>query len=150
MKKLFFAFLFSIPLAAFTQSYIPVKNDARIKVKPVVPIKAYAFDLKDVKLFEGSPLKHAMQMDSAYLLLLDPNRLLHRFYTNAGLPAKGDVYGGWESEGLSGHTMGHYLSAISMMYASTGNVEFKKRVDYIVDELARCQAVRKTGYVGAI
>ena len=150
MKKLLFYFICSLPLSSFAQSYIPVKNDARIKVKPVVPIKAYAFDLKDVKLLEGSPLKHAMQMDSAYLLLLDQNRLLHRFYKNAGLPTKGEVYGGWESEGLSGHTMGHYLSAISMMYASTGNIEFKKRVDYIVDELGRCQAARKTGYVGAI
>ncbi len=150
MKKLLFYFICSLPLLSFAQSYIPVKNDARIKVKPVVPIKAYAFDLKDVKLLEGSPLKHAMQMDSAYLLLLDQNRLLHRFYKNAGLPTKGEVYGGWESEGLSGHTMGHYLSAISMMYASTGNIEFKKRVDYIVDELGRCQAARKTGYVGAI
>ncbi len=150
MKKLLFYFICSLPLLSFAQSYIPVKNDARIKVKPVVPIKAYAFDLKDVKLLEGSPLKHAMQMDSAYLLLLDPNRLLHRFYKNAGLPTKGEVYGGWESEGLSGHTMGHYLSAISMMYTSTGNIEFKKRVDYIVDELARCQVARKTGYVGAI
>ena len=150
MKKLLFYFICSLPLLSFAQSYIPVKNDARIKVKPVVPIKAYAFDLKDVKLLEGSPHKHAVQMDSAYLLLIDPNRLLHRFYKNAGLPTKGEVYGGWESEGLSGHTMGHYLSAISMMYASTGNIEFKKRVDYIVDELARCQAARKTGYVGAI
>ncbi len=150
MKKLLFYFICSLPLSSFAQSYIPVKNDARIKVKPVVPIKAYAFDLKDVKLLEGSPLKHAMQMDSAYLLLLDQNRLLHRFYKNAGLPTKGEVYGGWESEGLSGHTMGHYLSAISMMYASTANIEFKKRVDYIVDELGRCQAARKTGYVGAI
>jgi DUF1680 family protein len=67
---------------------------------------------------------------------LDPNRLLHRFYSNAGLPPKGDVYGGWESEGLSGHSLGHYLSACAMMYASTKNPEFKKRVDYIVSELA--------------
>lgn len=150
MKKLLSCFLCFISFVSTAQSYMPVKNDTRIKVKPVVPVKAYAFDLKDVKLLDGSLLKHAMQLDSAYLLLLDANRLLHRFYKNAGLPTKGEVYGGWESEGLSGHTMGHYLSAISMMYVSTGNIEFKKRSDYIVDELARCQAARKTGYVGAI
>lgn len=91
-----------------------------------------------------------MDKDAAYLLFLKPDRLLYRFYQNAGLPVKDSVYGGWESEGLSGHTMGHYLSACSMMYISTGNPEFKKRVDYIVNELAHCQQARKTGYVGAI
>src|SRR5207244_6590151 len=61
----------------------------------------------------------------------NPDRLLYRFYKNAGLPVKDSVYGGWESEGLSGHTMGHYLSACSMMFASTGNNEFTQRVNYI-------------------
>jgi DUF1680 family protein len=91
-----------------------------------------------------------MAKDSAYLMSLEPDRLLTRFYENAHLPAKAKVYGGWESAGLSGHTLGHYLSAISFMYQATGNVEFKKRVDYVVGELARCQQSRKTGYVGAI
>ena len=134
----------------FAQSYVPEAANNKIKVAPVVGIKAFAFNIRDVKLLVGSPFKHAMDMDAAYLLTLEPNRLLHRFYENAGLPAKGDVYGGWESEGLSGHTLGHYLSAISMMYVSTGNIEFKKRADYIVGELKRCQDARKTGYVGAI
>jgi DUF1680 family protein len=133
----------------WAQSYVPLKNDARVKVKPAIPVKAWAFDLKDVKLLDG-PFHHAMKMDSAYLLVLKPDRLLYRFYKNAGLPVKDSIYGGWESEGLSGHTMGHYLSACSMMFASTGNDEFKRRVNYIVDELDRCQQARKTGYVGAI
>ena len=132
------------------QSYIPVRNDTRLKVKPVVPIKAYGFNLSDVRILPGSPLRNAMDKDAGYLLFLDPNRLLNRFYSNAGLPTKGDKYGGWESETLSGHTLGHYLSAISMMYASTGNAEFKKRANYIVTELSRCQKARRTGYIGAI
>ena len=132
------------------QSYIPVRNDTRLKVKPVVPIKAYGFNLSDVRILPGSPLRNAMDKDAGYLLFLDPNRLLNRFYSNAGLPTKGDKYGGWESETLSGHTLGHYLSAISMMYASTGNAEFKKRANYIVTELNRCQKARRTGYIGAI
>ncbi|HVX51900.1 MAG TPA: beta-L-arabinofuranosidase domain-containing protein [Chitinophagaceae bacterium] len=135
---------------AFSQSYVPELNNPKIKVKPVVNVQAYAFDLKDVRLLPGSPFKNAMDKDAAYLLLLKPDRLLYRFYKNAGLPPKDSVYGGWESEGLSGHTLGHYLSACSMMYASTGDDRFKQRVDYIVDELARCQQARKTGYVGAI
>ena len=33
---------------------------------------------------------------------------------------------------------------------ATGNTEFKNRVNYIVDELEKCQQARKTGYIGAI
>jgi DUF1680 family protein len=36
--------------------------------------------------------------------------------------------------------MGHYLSALSLMYASTGDERFKQRVDYLVGELAKCQS----------
>lgn len=142
--------LHGIISAAIAQSYLPEKNNSKIKVKPVVDIQAYAFNLKDVRLLEGSPFKNAMDKDAAYLLLIKPNRLLHRFYKNAGLAVKGDVYGGWESEGLSGHTLGHYLSACAMMYASTGDKRFKEKVDYIINELAACQKARGTGYVGAI
>lgn len=132
------------------QSYLPLRDDPTMKITPEIRMKAYAFDLRDVTLLEGSPFKHAMEKDAAYLLLLDPDRLLHRFHRNAQLPVKGGVYGGWESEGLSGHTLGHYLSACAMFFANTGRLEFKQRVDYITQELARCQAARKTGYVGAI
>jgi len=131
------------------QSYVPEKKNAKVKVQPVVQVKAFAFPLSDVKLLQ-SPFIKAMQLDSAYLLSLSADRLLYRFYKNAGLPVKDSIYGGWESDGLSGHTLGHYLSAASMMYVSTGNVEFKKRIDYIVTELERCQLARKTGYIGAI
>lgn len=135
---------------AFAQSYVPEAQNAFIKKAPVTRLKAFAFNPADVQLLPGSPFANARSKDSAYLLLLDPNRLLHRFYTNAGLTPKGDVYGGWESEGLSGHSLGHYISACALMYASTRNPEFKKRVDYIVSELAKCQKARKSGYVGAI
>jgi uncharacterized protein len=134
----------------YAQSYVPELKNARVIVSPVVPIKAYAFNIKDVKLLVGSPFDNAMKKDAAYVLVIEPDRLLFRFYQNAGLPAKGEIYGGWESDGLSGHTLGHYLSACSLFYSNTGNVEFKNRVDYIVSELDRCQQARKTGYVGGI
>ncbi len=132
------------------QSYVVESDNSKVKLRPVVDIQAYGFDLKDVRLLDGSAFKNAMDKDGAYLLSIEPGRLLHRFYLNAGLPTKGDVYGGWESEGLSGHTLGHYLSACSMMFASTGDIRFKEKVDYIVDELEKCQLARKSGYVGAI
>lgn len=151
MKRLtiFFA-LYLTASVAHSQSYIAEKNNPRFNVKPVVPVKAYAFNLRDVKLLGDGPFKNAMQEDAAYLLEINPDRLLYRFYKNAHLPVKDSVYGGWESEGLSGHTMGHYLSACAMMYISTGDKRFKEKCDYLVDELERCQQARKTGYIGAI
>ncbi len=139
-----------IAVSLFSQGYAPERNNTLIKVKPVTGIKAYAFNLRDVKLLDGSPFKNAMEKDAAYLLEIEPNRLLYRFYKNANLPVKDSIYGGWESEGLSGHTMGHYLSAISMMYVSTGDKRFKDRVAYIISELEKCQQARNTGYIGAI
>lgn len=138
-----------VAVAVRAQSYVPVWNDARIKVKPAIDIKAYAFNLKDIKLLE-SPFTKAMQADITYLLKIDPDRLLSDFRLHAGLKPKGERYGGWESSGLAGHSLGHYLSAISMAYASTGNAEFLKRASYIIDELDECQKARKTGYLGAM
>ncbi|HEY5500342.1 MAG TPA: beta-L-arabinofuranosidase domain-containing protein, partial [Bacteroidales bacterium] len=150
-RKMFSAgFILVFSLTMNAQSYVPEFNNAKVMISPVAPIKAYAFNLKDVKLLDGSPFKNAMEKDAAYLLVVEPDRLLFRFYQNAGLPTKGEIYGGWESQGLSGHTLGHYLSACALFYSNTGNVEFKTRVDYIVSELARCQQARKTGYVGGI
>jgi uncharacterized protein len=150
-RKIFTAvLLLGLSLSIHSQSYMPELKNTRVVVGPEVPIKAFAFNLKDVKLLDGSLFKKAMEKDSAYLMVIESERLLYRFYRNAGLPVRGEIYGGWESEGLSGHTLGHYLSACALFYAGTGNVEFKNRVDFIVSELARCQQSRKTGYVGAI
>jgi DUF1680 family protein len=131
------------------QSYVPEENNTKIKIKPVVDIQAYAFALSDIKLLP-SPFTKAMEADSKYLLLIQPDRLLAEFRIHSGLKPKGKKYGGWEDSSLAGHTLGHYLSACSMQYAATGNTEFLTRVNYIVDELDECQQARKTGYVGAI
>lgn len=147
-RRIFFFLLVTIQTIQ-AQSYVPEYNNKLVVVQPTISVKAFAFNLSDVELLE-SPFRQAMRMDSAYLLLLSPDRMLYRFYQNAGLPVKDSLYGGWEREGLSGHTLGHYLSAASMMYASTRNERFRLRVDYIVDELIRCQDARKTGYIGAI
>lgn len=149
--KIFVLFITSaICSAAFSQAYLPEKNNSKFKVQPVIKPQAYAFNLKDVRLIDNSPFKHAMDIDGGYILSLSADKLLNRFYKNSGLQPKDSAYGGWESEGLSGHTLGHYLSACSMMYASTGDARYEQRVDYIVDELVKCQVARKTGYIGAI
>ena len=79
MKKIILIPLFFIVLSSLAQSYIPQKNNSLLKVKPVADMQAYAFDLRDVKLLEGSPFKNAMDKDAAYLLVLKPDRLLYSF-----------------------------------------------------------------------
>src|SRR5665213_171099 len=118
-------------------------------VKKTAVIQAQPFPLKDVRLLDG-PFRDAMLRDGNYLLSLEPDRLLSWFRKEAGLQPKGEVYGGWESQGIAGHTLGHYLSACSHMYASTGDERFRARINYIVNELAECQRANGNGYVAAI
>jgi len=112
------------------------------------------FSLTDVRLLDG-PFLAAQKRDEAYLLQLEPDRMLHNFRVNAGLTPKAPVYGGWESAKTwedircHGHTLGHYLTAASLMYASTGHEEMKRRVDYIVGELTECQDAGETGLICA-
>ena len=104
------------------------------------------FPVGDVRLTE-SPFKHAQEMDICYLLGLDPDRLLAPYRKEAGLTPKAPNYGNWENSGLDGHIGGHYLSALSYMYAATGNSEIKTRLDYMLDELQTCQEAAGDGYL---
>ncbi|MFC7497610.1 beta-L-arabinofuranosidase domain-containing protein [Enterovirga sp. GCM10030262] len=94
-----------------------------------------------------SPFLEAVDANRAYLHRLEPDRLLHNFRTSAGLEPKGAVYGGWESDTIAGHTLGHYLTALSLMHAQTGDEECRRRVGYIIEELAEAQAAHGDGYV---
>ncbi|HPS13341.1 MAG TPA: glycoside hydrolase family 127 protein, partial [Prolixibacteraceae bacterium] len=78
-----------------------------------------------------------------------PDRLLANFRKEAGLQSNAEHYGGWEGNTISGHTLGHYLNALSMMYQTTGKKEFLDRVNYIVDQLDECQKATGNGYIGA-
>ena len=119
------------------------------KIAPAAPAKAVPFDLGDVRLLPG-PFQDAQARDGAYLLSLEPDRLLHNFRTAAGLPPKGEPYGGWERQGLAGHSTGHYLSACALMYRATGDARYRQRADYVVGDLAACQAQAPDGFVCGI
>jgi len=114
---------------------------------PYAPPLQY-FRLSDVKLGPG-PFLTAQKLDEDYLLQLESDRMLANFRKNAGLQPRAPVYGGWESVEpwvwirCHGHTLGHYLTAASCMFETTGDPRFAERVDYIVAELQECQA--KTG-----
>jgi len=120
-------------------------------VPPPVPIAARPLPLGSVRL-TGGPLKNAQDLDARYLLGLEPDRMLAFLRLRAGLPAKAKGYGGWdggEGKQLTGHIAGHYLSAVSLMYAATGDPRFKERADYIVAELREVQEKHGDGYIGA-
>ncbi|MCS6952764.1 MAG: glycoside hydrolase family 127 protein [Bryobacterales bacterium] len=124
-----------------------VRAQRGIQVQPKAALKAWAFELDRVRLLDG-PFKQAMELDLKYLLDLDPDRLLSRFRKFSGLQPKAPEYAGWESDTISGHTLGHYLSALSLMYASTADRRLLDRVAYVVDELALAQQAKGTGFVG--
>jgi DUF1680 family protein len=124
----------------------------QLAIKPAVAYVATPLPLADVRL-TGGPLKHAQDLDAEYLLKLEPNRILYYLRLRAGLMPKGNQHdGGWDGDGrqLTGHIAGHYLSAVSYMYAATGDNRFKDRVDYIVDELRDIQNRHGDGYIGAL
>ncbi len=108
-----------------------------------------AFSLEQIRL-KPSAFQNAQQVDLKYILALNPDKLLAPYLKDAGLPTKADNYGNWENIGLDGHIGGHYLSALAIMYAATGEVELKNRLNYMVSELSRCQKANGNGYVGGI
>lgn len=126
----------------FAASALLVSLDADAQIAQMVE----SFPVSDVRLNDG-PFKHAEDMDIRYLLALDPDRLLAPYMKEAGLTPKADNYTNWENTGLDGHIGGHYLSALSFMYAATGNSEIKARLDYMLAELKRCQDAAGNGYL---
>lgn len=112
-----------------------------------VPLQAEPFPLDRVRLLDG-PFKERENANARYLLeIVEPDRLLAGFRAQAGLPEKAKRYGGWEARGINGHSLGHYLSAVSALYATTGDARARERIDYVVTELAACQAANGDGYV---
>lgn len=118
-----------------------VKN---VIVAPRTAPPATLFSRQEVRLLPGV-FQNAQNQDKNYLLHLDTDRLLSYVRKNAGLTPKAKPYGGWDSGGAS--TIGHYLSACSLMYGATGDPRLKKRVDYVVSELVEAQ---KAGGDGGI
>ncbi|MCA9263385.1 MAG: glycoside hydrolase family 127 protein [Planctomycetales bacterium] len=105
------------------------------------------FPLGQVRLLDG-PFKHAQDLNLEHLLQYDVDRLLAPYLKEAGLSPKAESYPNWL--GLDGHIGGHYLSAMAMYVAATGNEECRRRLNYMIDELERCQKANGDGYVGGV
>jgi DUF1680 family protein len=110
------------------------------------------FPISDVVLLEG-PFKEARDLNLEVLLQYDVDRLLSPYRKVAALPTKADSYPNWD--GLDGHVAGHYLSAMAINYAATGNNVCKERMEYMLKELQECLEANNVhnaewgrGYIG--
>jgi len=107
------------------------------------------FQLSEVTLDDG-PFKEALQTDFSYIKQLNPDRLLAPFLRESGLTPKAISYTNWENSGLDGHTLGHYVSALSMYWASTRDQVADSLLNYTLNELKRVQEANGNGYIGGI
>jgi DUF1680 family protein len=130
-------------------AFEPFQNVGQF-VRRDVPARVSAFPLTDVKLL-SSEFLGAQETNLAYLHDLPPDRLLHNFRINAGLPSNAEPLGGWEKPDceLRGHFVGHFLSASALMYSSTGDQVIKQKGDHLVAGLAECQQKLNGGYLSA-
>ncbi|MBN1187419.1 MAG: glycoside hydrolase family 127 protein [Bacteroidales bacterium] len=105
------------------------------------------FSLKQVTLLDG-PFKNAMDLNIHTLLQYDVERLLEPYYTEAGIPTSAERFANWD--GLAGHIEGHYLSALAIHYAATGDTVCKTRLDSMIVKLKNCQDANSNGYLGGV
>ena len=104
--------------------------------------------MTDVELLDSYE-RNAFELEVRYLKKLDADKLLKGFCDIGGVENSSALYGGWENSAIQGHTLGHYLTAVSQAYAVSGDAELKSIADHIVTVLADCQNP-ETGYLAAI
>ncbi len=156
-KILVVASSLAVAACGCAQSVYPGCFEGKFKVRTAVPLAARSFDLQDVRLLPGR-FRDNMARDSTWLVSIGVDRLLHAFRTTSGVFAGREggymtvkKLGGWESLDcdLRGHTTGHVLSALALMYGATGSDVFKMKGDSLVAGLAEVQAVGEGGYLSA-
>ncbi len=111
------------------------KSLAEGGVKPFHPSK--------VRLTDGV-FKESMMVNKKVLDDIGEERALYCFRYQAGLSVNGaKPLESWASPepwgAFPGFYEGHYLSAISLMYAQTGDPDLLERVNYMVAEMGKCQ-----------
>lgn len=109
-------------------------------------LEAEDFDLNDISLDGDSILTQNRDRTLTYLKLLDSDRMLYNFRRTFGQDTQGaSPLGGWDAPTglLRGHSTGHFLSALSLAYASTKDEEIKEKLDYMVHELRELQKLSK-------
>jgi len=145
--------------SVIAQSIYPGQHESKIRQPLTGNTKAYAFDLKDVRLLD-SPFKQNMERESEWIMSLSADRLLHSFRNTSGTYSAYEggystikKLGGWESLDcdLRGHSTGHIMSGLAYLYASTGDEKYKIKADSLVNGIAQVQSVlENNGHKGFI
>jgi uncharacterized protein len=113
--------------------------------------KLEPFPLSSVRL-TASIFKEQEELNSRYLDSLPADRLLHTFRLTSGITSNATPYKGWEDPTceLRGHFAGgHYLSAVALASAGSGNTDLKNRGNEMVTGLDACQKKNPQGYLSA-
>ncbi len=104
----------------------------------------HLFDLKEVTLNDGV-FQRAMELNGDVLMQYDVDRLLTPYVRQAGIDSNWESqhpnFPNWGSGSfrLDGHVGGHYLSALALAYAATGEARFKNQMEYMLNVMERCQ-----------
>ncbi|WP_066367280.1 beta-L-arabinofuranosidase domain-containing protein [Herbidospora mongoliensis] len=112
-----------------------------------IGVSAYEFDLGQVRLTSGRWLDN-QNRTLAYLRFVDVDRLLYVFRANHGQSTGGaSSNGGWDAPNFPfrSHMQGHFLTAWAQAYAVLGDTTCRDKANYMVAELAKCQA--SNGYL---
>lgn len=127
---------------AGSQTWFPLKNDPKQKIPFANEPKVYAFPFDRIRIGDG-PVHPYLTSDSAWLRSLDADKMMAPYVKQAGLPEVAPPYGA-----LGASTTGHFLSALALAYAGTGEKAFKDKADRMVSEFARVQKRIGTGDIG--
>lgn len=118
-------------------------------------------DKRNITLL-NSVFSQSEKIGREYLDGVDIDRLLSPIFEAHNMPAPNNAkrYGGWERKSannwekspetfsLAGHSLGHFLSALSECYAKSGDEKLKQKILYIVSQLESVQSNTKSGYIG--
>ena len=122
------------------------KDLVKVKLDPLTE-SLEDFSMQNVTLLDKYE-QNAFNKEVEYLKSLEPDRLMRGFGDISGRKINAEKYGGWETSAIQGHTLGHYLTAVSQAYATSKDEELKKITDYMISVLKGCQL--KNGYLHAI
>ena len=137
-----------IALIMTALSLLPWFGDKNFNVKVnLLDVPMEEFSMENVTLLDSYE-KNAFDKEVEYLKSLEADRLMRGFGDISGRKINAEKYGGWETSAIQGHTLGHYLTAVSQAYATSGDAELKKITDYMISVLAECQL--ENGYLHAI
>lgn len=92
-------------------------------------------------------LVNANDKMSDYLSEFDIDRLTTNLYKTAGIDNGATGYGGWEGDLISGHIVGHYLSAVSQA-AQNGDPVLAEKAEALVSAMREAQ-IKQDGILKA-